>query len=689
MKRLTALLLTAVLCLSFVLPTAAAEAPDDWAQTAVDFCTENGLLSADDLRPREAASRAELASMVVRLLAVEDRADLSGISDVNPAAWYYDELAGAVAIGVYEGSDGALRPLEELTRQEAMTVLARAFAVPDGDVAALQAAYSDAWQLEPWAVGPVAGLTEAGAVRGSGGTLRPQAQISRQELAQLLLSLAGTVAERTAELPDEGSVVWTGGDLSNRTVAGNLYLAGSQERTLRNVRVDGRIVVYSGAVTLAGSSAAAEVVVCGDAAVETDGDVPVRAASGRAEISGGGTVTAEADAVLTGGRYELVRVAGAAVTVESGATVASAELAGQGSTISGGGRVTEAVLRTDGCTVETEGTDVVEALRPGLSQARLVLTVTREATPTAPTMELSVQLENGDAAASGTGILTWYGGGELAGRNLAFPLTDGAVTTITVPADYTGSVSPERTVLVELSDGSTAISATASLSQHIEQLQTGVRTLEVEATVRRDTALYQYMDLSGWIRTVPAGTTAVYINYSGTYAAKLRLADGTTGWVRWSDVSISSEDYVQYTDYDTATKENFVNSIGYESTTSYLVWISLLTQKVNVFTGSAQHWELQHTFPCTTGKNTTPTIGGVFRYQYRQNYWDFGYYYVNKPMIFNGGHAFHTRTYIKGTTSLLDPTMGSTASQGCVRMLDADVDWLWDNMPFGTTVVVF
>ena len=58
-------------------------------------------------------------------------------------------------------------------------------------------------------------------------------------------------------------------------------------------------------------------------------------------------------------------------------------------------------------------------------------------------------------------------------------------------------------------------------------------------------------------------------------------------------------------------------------------------------------------------------------------------------MRFNGGHAFHTRTYIKGTSYLLDPTIGHPASQGCVRMYDADVNWLWDNMPFGTTVVVY
>ena len=689
MKRLTALLLSLLLLFGAALPAAAEEAPADWARPALDFCVENGLMSSDDLRPAEPATRAELAAMVVRLLQAEGQAELTA-ADVNPQAWYYEELSAAVSIGVYEGTGSALRPLDDLTRQEAMTVLARAFGVPDGreeTMETIQNSYRDGWSMDLWAVGPVSGLVEAGYVQGSNAYLRPLDTISRQELAQLIWKLAGTTAAQARDLPDSGNVVWTGGDLSNRTVDGSLFLAGSGDRTLRNVDVSGRIVVYGGSLELAGGTTAEAVVVSGDAEVDTGGTVPVRVRAGNAVISGGGTVSAAADTVLKNGTYESIVIDGAAVTVETGAAVAAAELTGQGSVLTGSGRVDSAVVRGEGCTVETEDTPVTEEASQQLTDASLTLTVMREATPSVPTIELSVRLTG--VQGTGTGVLSWYGGGVLGGRDLVFPLEEGASTVVAVPADYAGRLSPEQLVTVQLTAGDETVTASTYVNQHIEQMTSPVRTLEVEAVVLRDTGLYSSMYLSGRIGTVPAGTTATYINYSGRSAAKLLLDDGTTGWVRWSDVSISGKDYVQYTDYDTVTKENFVNIHGYASETELLVWVSLLTQKVNVFTGGQGNWQLLHTFPCTTGKNTTPTISGVFRYQYRQNYWDFGSYYVNRPMIFNGGHAFHTRTYIKGTTSLLDPTMGSTASQGCVRMLDADVDWLWDHMPFGTTVVVF
>lgn len=216
-----------------------------------------------------------------------------------------------------------------------------------------------------------------------------------------------------------------------------------------------------------------------------------------------------------------------------------------------------------------------------------------------------------------------------------------------------------------------------------------VRTVSVGATVLYDTGLYADMYLSSKIGTIPAGTYACYFNYLGTSAAKIRLADGTTGWVPYYSIRISADNYVLASDYTEEQKAGFVNKQGYSSTTDYLVWVSLATQQVMVYTGSAGNWSLLHSFECCSGKNSTPTIGGVFSISYKQTGWDFGSYYVNTVVGFNGGHAFHTRTYVKSTGGLLDATMGRPASHGCVRMYDADVRWMYDNLPFGTTVVVY
>lgn len=702
MKRVMALLVALALLPALVLPAAAAgETPAPWAQGAVDFCVENGLMNADDLRPYENATRAELASMVVRLLDVEQEgADLSSYTDVLPAAWYYEELSKAVAIGVYEGDGTQLQPLKTLTREQAMTVLARCFGVPDGDVTVLDS-FSDAYLISDWAAETVAGMVQAGYVQGKGTMIDPQGTITRQELAQLLYNLAGTVSHG-GTVAREGDVTLLAGDTmpSNVTIEGNLYLGGDYEEeiVLRGVRVQGRIVVHSGSLRLTGGSTAEEIVSCGsNVTVETTSSVPVRVSGGSAVVRGGGTVTADAAATLESGRYTSVTINGASVTVGDGATVTEAVLTETGSRIAGEGKVTKAIVRQNGCLVETEDTTVEEALDAGISQVQISAAVAaNEATPSAPKISTTVRFSNvdtttGDGAEEGVRYctLSWYVDGVLKEKTRHFAVSEGTEASFSTTASYTGRLRPTSTILARLTYGDETVDFSQTVDLHMEQVPSPVRTLEVEATVLWNTSMYSYSDLSGWVANVSAGTEAVYINYVGRQTAKIRLADGTTGWVPWNSIQISSKDYVQYTDYSEVVKENFVNGAGYESSTGMLVWISLLTQKVNVFTGSKGDWNLIHTFPCATGKNTTPTIGGVFKYQYRQNYWDFGYYYVNRPMIFNGGHAFHTRTYIKGGTGLLDATMGRPVSQGCVRMYDADVDWLWNNMPFQTTVVVY
>lgn len=702
MRRVIALLLTLVLLMALMMPAAAAEeTPAPWAQEAVNFCVENGLMSSDDLRPYENATRAELANMVVRLLNVEmEGADLSGYVDVQPTAWYYEALSKAVAIGVFEGDGTKLQPLNTLTREQAVTVLARCFGVPDGDVTVLDS-FSDAYRISDWAAETVAGMVQAGYVQGKGEGMDPQGTITRQELAQLLYNLAGTVTHGGPVL-QEGDVTLLSGETmpSYTTIRGNLYLGCDYEEeiVLKGVKVQGRIVVHGGSLRLTGGSSAEEIVTCGDqVTVETTSSVPVRVSGGSAVIRGGGSVTADADTTLESGRYTALTVNGAVVTVEDDVTVNEAQLNEKGSRVTGTGKVTKATVRQSDCLVETADTEVEEVLDAGIGQVQISAAVpANEAKPSAPKISTTVRfsnvdISNGNGAEDGVRYctLSWYVDGVLKEKVRNFALSEGAEASFSTTASYTGRLRPTSTILARLTYGDENVDLSQTVNLHIEEVPSPVRTIDVEATVLWNTSLYGYSDLSGWVGNVQAGTKVVYINYVERQTAKIRLPDGKVGWVPWNSIQISTKDYSQSTDYSEVVKENFVNSKGYESTTGMLIWLNLLTQRVNVFEGSKGNWQLTHTFQCATGKNTTPTIGGVFKYQYRQNYWDFDYYYVKRPMIFNGGHAFHTRTYIKSTGGLLDATIGHPASQGCVRMYDNDVNWLWDNMPFGTTVVVY
>jgi lipoprotein-anchoring transpeptidase ErfK/SrfK len=144
-------------------------------------------------------------------------------------------------------------------------------------------------------------------------------------------------------------------------------------------------------------------------------------------------------------------------------------------------------------------------------------------------------------------------------------------------------------------------------------------------------------------------------------------------------------------DYSTTVKQDFVNAKGYSSKTSYLVWTNLATQKVNVFKGSTGEWKLVKTFRCASGAKSTPTPTGVTYITYKQSGW-YTSTYVCKPIVrfYPGtGYAFHSILYTPDGKSVKDGSMGFPASHGCIRMQPAGIQWIYDNVPVNSTVVIY
>lgn len=144
-------------------------------------------------------------------------------------------------------------------------------------------------------------------------------------------------------------------------------------------------------------------------------------------------------------------------------------------------------------------------------------------------------------------------------------------------------------------------------------------------------------------------------------------------------------------DYADGLKEWYINSKGYSSSTKYLVWVSRQNQKVYVFTGSKGNWKISKTFICGTGKLSTPTPVGVTYITYRQEGW-YTSNYMCKPVVRfypNTGYAFHSRLYYPNGKGLKDPSIGWPVSEGCVRMLDTDIIYLYKNIPNNSTVVIY
>ncbi len=230
--------------------------------------------------------------------------------------------------------------------------------------------------------------------------------------------------------------------------------------------------------------------------------------------------------------------------------------------------------------------------------------------------------------------------------------------------------------------------------EHDNALST-VQTQRVPCTVQKDTSLYSDQYLTGYICDVPKGTIVYNEFHPAGDSFQVTYTDAAgnarKGWLpRW-DCYIPDEEIVTWNsdlDYSDAVKEGFVNLKNYSSKTDYLIWINRYTQRVIIFTGSKGEWKVYKTFLCSSGANNTPTPQGVYEIEAHYGTWYFDYYMVYTATGFYGDTAFHSTLY-NFDGSLYDGRLGIPLSHGCIRMRDEDAKFIYDNMPFGTAVVVW
>lgn len=148
--------------------------------------------------PDRDITRAEFVAIVVRGLGIKPENAASAFSDVKSIDWYASAIHTAVSYGLINGfEDGAFRPNDSITREQAMMVLARAMSITDLK-AKLQAkapaemlkTYQDADAVAQWAKIGIAECIEAGIVSGRSSTLlAPKAFMTRAEVATIIHKL--------------------------------------------------------------------------------------------------------------------------------------------------------------------------------------------------------------------------------------------------------------------------------------------------------------------------------------------------------------------------------------------------------------------------------------------------------------------------------------------------------------------
>ncbi len=165
-----------------------------WAQKDIELLAARGVIEGTApgvFAPERPVTRAEMAALLVKLKGLGPVAPTApAFRDVSPGAWYYGAVETAVKAGLIKGyGDGTFRPDATLTREQLAVMVAN---MPGKTAAAVTAPpFADADQVSPWARDAVASVYARGLMHGvSAERFAPQAEVTRAQAAAIMARLA-------------------------------------------------------------------------------------------------------------------------------------------------------------------------------------------------------------------------------------------------------------------------------------------------------------------------------------------------------------------------------------------------------------------------------------------------------------------------------------------------------------------
>lgn len=679
-----------------------------WAENALNTAVDMGLLKGVDgkMLPDNPVKRSEAIVMLNRALGATIVDNTGGLSGTPSNAWYAADLGKAIHLGLIDANDS--RNFDTAaTRAEAFELLARAF-VFDRAAAGTDelSAFTDISSMTTAQQQAAAALVSAGVVNGvTDTTLAPQATLTRAQFVTMITRVANQIlapqqettdsevvtenetdAETTAPLTGSTILAFPEYTVSDTELSGDLiFSTAAQNTTLDAVTAHDRVVLKGAEntklnakngsylstlaidpagtadVTLSDDSSAGTLVIAG-----RGGAVNYSGNASNIEITASGrTINVyelQADTVTIIGSNNTIVANGSigSVAIHGGAennkltlsgTVDNLLVAGVGTTVDGKGKATSVDIRAVHCTVSIAADSMIENIDPGLTGVTLSMGVPDRVKAGG---SLVTQVTFQGVTEPKICSAQWYKNGAPIEnyRNDSFALTADAVSRITTYFTFTKNMETSVTMGFKLT---------------YENPSTGeIEELYIEKTV----PIENYSDEWYYQRDVNRVLNLVSSTYRGNY---------TTA-------------YAVNNDYKSYEKEIWINAKGYSSKSQYLVWINRAYQHVNVFQGSKGNWKLIKSFLVGTGAASTPTPTGVTTVSYKlAGGWTTSTYTVRPVVGFypGTGYAFHSRLSYPGTDTEYDFSAGYPVSHGCIRMYKNDIRWIYNNIPIGTTVVIF
>lgn len=336
-----------------------------WGKAAIEQWAEYGVLNGYEdgtFKPDKNMTRAEFAK-VLNVTINYQKTGTAAFTDVTEADWFAEHINKLNAAGVMNGSNGLATPNANITRQEAIVMIGRAFGIAENEEAA--ESFDDAADIASWAKGLVGGMKAEGYVQGSENKINPTKNITRAEAVTILNNMIGALynkeGEYTAEV--EGMVVANTKDvvIKDSAIEGDVYVTegvGTGDFTLDSVKVNGTLFVNGGGTN--------SIVIKGDTTIEKiviekseAGGIRIKNEAGKDVTKELVVLAGEADKVIIEGEFDSVTVEADAVAEINDAKIATVDV-------------------KEGASVTVTGKSTVETIT--ITEAEVAVKVTESAT---------------------------------------------------------------------------------------------------------------------------------------------------------------------------------------------------------------------------------------------------------------------------------------------------------------------
>lgn len=200
--------------------------------------------------PDSYMTRAELVAITNRFLEIQSETD-KYIPDVTRQDWFHSDVRKALSAGIIKGdANGYVRPNDYVTREEAAVIMCRAFySEADGNVDTLS--FKDNDSISSWSRADILTFVKNGYITGyPDGELKPKNNITRAEIITILERIiAGDIEAPMRDKKVNGNWIINqkNSQLKNVEFFGDLIIGetAGESLYLSNVVVNGNLVLYS------------------------------------------------------------------------------------------------------------------------------------------------------------------------------------------------------------------------------------------------------------------------------------------------------------------------------------------------------------------------------------------------------------------------------------------------------------